>query len=739
MSSIDPESLTSEKLLSGGLGLGRRASTLLFAIESRVAQLVAHSQQATATYLTGKEIEQRERAFLQAFAAGRELPLQPTIQDFERYVPHWRDLVPAADPRLKAALARAMGNKYTFTMQAIPGIRAALGLEEAATQNEFQRLYREPLSTIYAPEVTPRERFRWASAKVASTLESLPPFWVAFGLTLPLGAGLLALPIAVAQIGVGGGLILLILFGLVNMLTAAALAETVSRSGTTRFGLGFLGQLASEYLGNAGSVLMTVALFANMFLVLIVFYIGVTGTLEDTTGLPAELWIASLFGVSLYFLSRKNLNTTVASALVITTINVAIIIVIPVFALPYIRLENLTGTQLSSGAGNGFDPAILQLILGVMLSNYFSHMLIANYGRTVLRRDPSAHSWIWGCIAAIAVTTIVSCIWVLTFNGAVPPDLLASETGTALTALSRLVGPVVLQLGTVIVVLNLGMACIHISLGLLFTVEERLPVPGDGRMGRNVRFLISVSPVLSVFLISEWLSINSTVSYAKLLAIFAGITLPLLGGIFPLLLLTAARRKGDFVPGLNLRILGNRTILVGIYLLFLGSIFAYGLFIWDGIIERVVTLLVGIFILIVTVIIFRRGALNPRLVVELRGDFSHGGQHQFNVTACGEPMVIDARLNYKNHQQQIQAGHGNIPAFDALQSVIFQLPASNAHELKVWIHKITPEERSQPLAARLTVRAGEEVSEFNLNDSAGQVLLPIDSKPYQLEITLERD
>jgi len=739
MTSIDPESLTREKLLSGSLGSGRRASITLFAIENRVAQLAAQSQQAAATYLTKKEIEQRERAFLQAFAAGRELPLQPTIQDLERYAPHWQDLVSPADAHLMAILARSLGNKYTFRMQAIPGIREALGLDEAATQQAFQRLYGEPLSTIYAPEVTPRERLRWASAKVTSRLESLPSFWVAFGLTLPLGAGLLALPIAVAQIGVAFGLILLILFGLVNMLTAAALAETVARGGTMRFGLGFLGQLTSEYLGKAGSILMTAALSANMFLVLIVFYIGVAGTLEDTTRLPAELWMAGLFGVSLYFLSRKNLNTTVASALIITAINVAILILIPVFALPYIRLENLTGAQLSPGGEKGFDPAILQLILGVMLSNFFAHMLIANYGRTILRRDPSARSWIWGCIASIALTIIVSCIWVLTFNGAVPAAVLASETSTALTSLAKLAGPAVLRLGSVIVVLNLGMACIHVSLGLLFTIEERLPAPGEGRLKKYSHFLLCISPVVGVFLISEWLSMNRTVGYAGLLAIFSGITLPLLGGIFPVLLLAASRRKGDCVPGLVLRILGNRVILAAIYVLFLGSIFAYGLFVWEGIIERAASLLVGVAVLITTKLMLRRGALHSRLVVELRGDFSLGGQHQFNITACGNPLVVHGKLVYQNYERQFQAGHGDISSFDGLQSAIFQLPPSNADELKVWAHKITPEERSQPLAAHLTVRSGEEVKEFNLKDPAGQILLPLDARPYQLEIKLERD
>ena len=40
-------------------------------------------------------------------------------------------------------------------------------------------------------------------------------------------------------------------------------------------------------------------------------------------------------------------------------------------------------------------------------------------------------------MAAIGVTTLISCLWVIAFNGAIPPEVLASETGTALAALAQ--------------------------------------------------------------------------------------------------------------------------------------------------------------------------------------------------------------------------------------------------------------------------------------------------------------
>jgi amino acid permease len=736
MSADEFEFVSREELLEGRLAPGRRANALLFAIESRTAQLVAQSQQATALYLTKKAVEERERAFLEALAAGRDLPVQPTIQDLERYAPHWTDLVSEADVSLRAALAHALGKKYVFTHESVPGIRATLGLDETAVQQAYERLYKEPLSSIYAPKETLRARARWALSRLSRRLEGLPPFWVAFALTLPVGPGLLALPIAVADVGPLAGVILLIIFGLINALTAAALAETVARSGTTRFGLGYLGQLVSEYLGNAGSLLLTLVLAVDNLLVLIIFYIGIAGTLEGATRLPAALWVLGLFVLGLYFLSRKSLNSTVASTLLVTATNVALLVIIPLFALPYVQPTNLAYVKVPFIGGQPFDPSVLRLIFGVMLTNYFSHMLVANYGRVIIQRDPSARSWIWGAIAAIGMTTLISCLWVITFNGALSPQALVSQTGTALTALAAQVGPIVNWLGSVFVVLSLGMACIHISLGLLFLMEERLPAPSQGWLGARGRFLLSISPVVAGFLVAEWLSITGRGSFAGLLGFVGVIALPLLGGIFPVLLLAATRRKGDFVPGLVLRPLGNPIVLVGTYLLFLGSIFVYGLFIFAGVVERVATLLVGVAVLVVTVIMLQRGALHKRLVVELREDQSRDGQSVFTLTLNGQPTIADVCLVYADGQRQVRAATGEILTFSALRSATFQLPATEASELKCWVHKITPEWHSEGLPALLSVHGGDQEQEFDLTLCSGQVVLPVTGEACWLEVTL---
>jgi hypothetical protein len=52
--------------------------------------MVAHSRQAAEFFPSEEIAREHDRAFLEAFALGREPSLGPTIQDLERYAPRWR-------------------------------------------------------------------------------------------------------------------------------------------------------------------------------------------------------------------------------------------------------------------------------------------------------------------------------------------------------------------------------------------------------------------------------------------------------------------------------------------------------------------------------------------------------------------------------------------------------------------------------------------------------------------------
>jgi hypothetical protein len=299
-----------EELLNGLPA--HRAGAILFAIESRAAYLAAQSRQAAACYVLPRTAEAREQAFLQALAQGRDLPFQPRIQDLERYAPQWAALAPD-NPGVQATIAHLLAQKYTFTSQRVPALRQALGLDDEAVQAAFRRNYDQPLQTIFASSLSPKEQLRWRWASLAQRLETLPPFWTAYALTVTetVGASILALPIALAGVGPIAGVIQLLVLGLVNILTITSNAEAITRNGKIRYGSSFLGRLVDDYLGKTGMFVLSVTLLVMITFSLTAFYIGVASTLTDATGGPAMLWAAVLFLIGFYFLRRESLDATI--------------------------------------------------------------------------------------------------------------------------------------------------------------------------------------------------------------------------------------------------------------------------------------------------------------------------------------------------------------------------------------------------------------------------------------------
>jgi amino acid permease len=473
----DSELLTREEVLDGLLGRRtRRASILLFLIESRTAHLVAQAQRTMECFLVEEAAGERDLAFLESFALGREPPLRPAIQDLERYAPQWAALIPE-NPEDRAAVAHVLARKYEFTYQAVPGIRAALGLDEEAVRQAYQSLYSQSLETIFSTRTGPGDRLRWVWARLGGWLESLPPFWTAFALTLTetVGAGILALPIALASVGPLAGVAFLVVLGLVNVLTIAFMAEAITRSGTIRYGSAFIGRAVADYLGRLGGLILTVGLFIICFIALLAFYVGFSTTLADATHIRAEFWVLLLFLVGVYFVRRESLDATVASALVVGAINIGLILILSLLAFTHMQPANLLYVNVPFLNGRPFDPSILQLVFGVVLSAYFGHLSVSNCAQVVLRRDPGGRSLIWGVMAAQVAALVLYCIWVLAVNGAVAPQMLVGESGTALIPLAAQVGPVVHVFGTLFVILGMGMASIHFSLGLFNLTREWLP------------------------------------------------------------------------------------------------------------------------------------------------------------------------------------------------------------------------------------------------------------------------
>ena len=449
-------------------------SSALYVIESRAAYLALKARNATAPVLSAGVLEEQERAFLSALAAGRDLP-PPTIQELDQFAPQWAYLVPP-DAVARAELAHRFGDKYRFRESDVGRMRAALGLDDPAVQQAYRDRHRGELDDVYDTDLTGLEKLRWSRSRLFRRLEELPPFWTTYGLTLTetIGAGMLALPIAVAGVGPLPGVAIIVVLGLLNVLTVAAVAETFTRTGSVRWRGAYFGRVVRGYLGRTGGVAFGVGMTIYTAPVLLACYVGFAVTVAKTTGTSAPLWAAGLFAANIALIFRKRLDATIASALIVGFFNVLGILILVVLALTVLDVDNMRYTAVPFLDGRPFDPSVLELAFGVVLLCFYGHTSVGNCAKVVLTRDPGGRSLMTGSVAAMLTVVALYSLWVFSVGSAVPAARLQSELGTALVPLAEEAGRAASIVGFVFVFLAVGMGTVHLSLGLYNLVAERL-------------------------------------------------------------------------------------------------------------------------------------------------------------------------------------------------------------------------------------------------------------------------
>ena len=259
------------------------------------------------------------------------------------------------------------------------------------------------------------------------------------------------------------------------MLTVAFMADALTRSGTIRYGNAYIGRVVTELLGRPGALVLTIGLVGICLMGMQADYIGVSATLTDVTGVPAVGFVALLFCVELLYLRRGSIDATVTSALVVGAVNITLILAICALAFAHADASNLAYVELPFVGDAGFDRSSLALVFGVTFTAFFGHLSVSNCARVVLARDPGGRTLVRGVVGAQLTAIVLYVVFVVAVAGAVSPDVLAAEAGTALSPLADEAGALVLALGGVLVVLGMGMASIHSALALFYLVRERLP------------------------------------------------------------------------------------------------------------------------------------------------------------------------------------------------------------------------------------------------------------------------
>ncbi|MEM7594388.1 MAG: hypothetical protein AAF383_23245, partial [Cyanobacteria bacterium P01_A01_bin.83] len=466
------ELISKDKLLA--LNCTKKIRTLLFLIEKQTAQLASASR-VEFSFTDDSEYD-REDAYFQAFTLNNNQAPEVTIQQLEAFAPQWSILVPQ-NPQLKASLLHVLADKYHFTKLIVPNISKALGCEELLVQRHYLKQYQQPLIAAFKSKISLIERCHWLTSAIALKLESLPPFWLATFITIALGLpqAFLALPIAVADLGSLVAITLLIVLGGINILTTICMAEAIGRSYDFRDGSTFVKQLAANYLGKAGSLVLALAVSIRVFLIALACYLGLSATMANFTPLPPTAWAGILFVLGGYILSRQSLNLTVGVTILLAILNVSLLLLFCMLCFNNWHLDNLLYVNWDFFQGNSFQPRILDRVLGVTLMLFFGHIYVGQCAKIVLPKDPSAKSLIGGSIAGTACLTLLFCLWVVAVNGAIAPKILASQTGTIIEPLVAKLGSSSQVLGAILAISLLGMAWLRSSSLLINLAKEWLP------------------------------------------------------------------------------------------------------------------------------------------------------------------------------------------------------------------------------------------------------------------------
>jgi hypothetical protein len=500
-------------------------------------------------------------------------------------------------------------------------------------------------------------------------------------------------------------------------LTITAVAESFARTGAVRWEGAFFGRIVTGYLGPIAGATLSAVLVVFSVVVLLVYYLGFATALADATGVPGIVWAAVLFVIGLVLVGRGRMDATIASSLVVGAINLLVILALSAVALPFMDPRNLAHMDVPFIRGTPLDPSVLELAFGAVLLAYFGHTSVANGARTVLRRAPDGRALIRGARAALITSIVLYGLWVVAIGGAVPPDRLSAETGTALTPLAEVVGPIVFTIGLVFVVLAMGMASVHFGIGLHAQIREL----AGARFGPRAGSLVGFLPATAVFAVAVFLLASGRGSFAGVLSLLGTTLGPLLAGVFPVLLLASSRRRGDVVPRGVQRWLGHPIVLGGLYLVFLAAVVVHGAVVWTSWWERATAFAVTAGMVLLTVAVVRGGALRSRGVVELRRD-AHLGVDRLSVLAGGEYLPVEVAL--EDHRGRVEpfdgAAGADLPA--GTTRVHVPLGIFPREPVALWVHLAATGGHSAPL--ELSATTGPDGHEAPVAFKRGRAEVP---------------
>lgn len=335
----------------------------------------------------------------------------------------------------------------------------------------------------------------------------------AIALLTPIGAGVLGIPYAIAQVGLFTGILYIIVIGSLMLALNLLIADVAIR---TKTNLQLVG-LAKKYLGRTGEVLMTGLAYSMLLGALVVYIIGIGESLSTILPGSSFFWSITwyvvgtvLIGVGLQTIKKIQVFLIVGIILVVG--------LIAGMSIPHIQAQHILYGNMAS----------LLLPYGVMLFAFHGATAIPET-HSLLKKHPRRFQQ-----AIIYTTVITMCIYIV-FSIAVVGVSGIQTTQIATVGLGYALGNSVLLLGNIFAVLAMGTSFLMVGISL------RDSFVWDYRMPRIIATsLVCIIPI-SIFL----LGLRGFISAIDIVGgVFGSLELVLLA-----LICYKARKKGDIMIG----------------------------------------------------------------------------------------------------------------------------------------------------------------------------------------------
>lgn len=288
-----------------------------------------------------------------------------------------------------------------------------------------------------------------------------------------IGAGVLSVPYAVAQTGIGIGLLYIVVIGLLMMGLNLLVGEIAVRTKEPMQLVGF----AKKYLGNGGKWLMTVVMYAMLVGVLVVYIIGEGESLAALFGGSPAMW-STLFFLVMFVLIYIGIRTIKTVELFLTFIILFVVLFLAAISAGHVDIHYFSHVSLA----HAFLP------YGVLLFAYHGATTVPEAHSVLIKKDGTFKK-------AIIISSLI-CIAVYALFAIIVVGVTGQETTEIATiGLGNKIGQNIFILGNVFAVLAMGTSYLMGALALKDSLTW------DFKMKKGVAtFLVSVVP-LAIFLV----------------------------------------------------------------------------------------------------------------------------------------------------------------------------------------------------------------------------------------------